>query len=147
MTAQGHSAVGLVHPKNVLNVGAALRAADAFGAAMLVVQGKRYKKAPTDVSRAHRRIPLVICDIMSTIPYDCVPVAVELIEGATDLSDYVHPERALYIFGPEDGSVPNRIVKKCRDVVYVPSSICLNLAAIVNVVLYDRAAKQRRAVA
>ncbi len=142
---RGYAAVGLVNPKTNINVGSVLRAAHAFEAAMVVVQGARYHKAVTDVSWAHRKLPLLHGDVLDLIPHDCVPVAVELYDGAQDIVDYVHPERAFYVFGPEDGSVPKHVVAGCRDVIYVPSSICLNLAAVVNVVLYDRRAKQGRA--
>lgn len=45
------------------------------------------------------------------------------------------------IFGPEDGTLGERVLSWCRDVVYVPTDRCMNLAATVNVILYDRAAK------
>jgi len=86
-------------------------------------------------------------DLHSIVPFDCVPVAVDLIEGARPLQDYQHPERAFYIFGPEDGTLGKLITGWCRDVIYVPTSYCMNLAATVNVVLYDRLAKQIRRAA
>lgn len=69
---------------------------------------------------------------------------IDLLPGAISLVDYVHPERAFYIFGQEDGTLGERIVKRCRDVVYVPTNRCMNLAACVNVVLYDRMAKEAK---
>lgn len=78
------------------------------------------------------------------IPYDCVPVAVEIIDGSVSLERYQHPQSALYIFGPEDGSVPKDIMDRCRDVVTIPGKFCLNLAAAVSVLLYDREAKRLR---
>ena len=68
-------------------------------------------------------------------------VAVELVEGATPLPNFVHPKDALYIFGPEDGSIEQEVVDQCDHVVYVPTVGCMNLAATVNVLLYDRLAK------
>ena len=58
-------------------------------------------------SKAYKHIPLLHTDdLHSVIPFDCVPVAVELIPGARPLdANYVHPERAFYVFGPEDGSI------------------------------------------
>ncbi|MFH7439550.1 TrmH family RNA methyltransferase, partial [Pseudomonas syringae pv. tagetis] len=53
-----------------------------------------------------------------------------------------HPDRALYIFGPEDGSLDQEIPDWCEDVVYIPTEGCMNLAATVNVVLYHRMAKR-----
>lgn len=96
--------------------------------------------------KAYRHIPLLrLADLLDAIPYDCVPVAVDLVDCAKPLPEYVHPERAYYIFGPEDGTLGKRILERCRDVVYVPTEGCMNLAACVNVVLYDRMAKRTRA--
>ena len=69
-------------------------------------------------------------------------VAIELVEGAKELPSYAHPLRAFYIFGPEDGTLGKSVLSWCRDVVMVPTAHCMNLAATVNVVLYDRMAKE-----
>ena len=58
------------------------------------------------------------------------------------LPEYQHPERAFYIFGAEDATLGARVLDRCRDRVFVPTVRCMNLAATVNVVLYDRMAKQ-----
>jgi tRNA(Leu) C34 or U34 (ribose-2'-O)-methylase TrmL len=54
----------------------------------------------------------------------------------------MHPERAFYVFGPEDGTLGTRHLSKCVRKIMVPTKFCMNLAATVNVVLYDRLAKQ-----
>ena len=59
----------------------------------------------------------------------------EALQAARPLPEYTHPDRAFYIFGPEDGSLDKRIRAWCEDVVYVPTNGCMNLAATVNVVL------------
>lgn len=139
---RGYSAVGLYKPKTNANIGSALRACGVYDSQMLAICGRRYNKAPTDTMKQYRHMPLLqVDDLKSTIPYDCVPVAVELIDGAIPLTEYKHPERAFYIFGPEDGSLGKSITDFCRDVVYVPTNGCMNLAACVNVVLYDRMSK------
>ena len=139
---RGYAAVGLIQPKNSINIGSVLRAAGCFDAALVAVSGRRYKKALTDTMRSHRHLPLLqVEDMMSVIPYDCVPVAIERRDDAMPLPSYHHPESAFYIFGPEDGEVPRSVREACRDTVYIPSG-SLNLAAAVNVVLYDRAAKR-----
>jgi tRNA(Leu) C34 or U34 (ribose-2'-O)-methylase TrmL len=74
-----------------------------------------------------------------------VPVCVELGEGYESLPGFTHPEHALYVFGPEDGSVPRPIKQACHQFVSIPTHVCLNLAAAVNVVLYDRLAKTQGA--
>lgn len=141
---RGFSAIGLINTKNEVNVGGVLRAATCYNSKMIAIQGKRYKAMSSDTTGAYRHIPLLHTqDILSLVPMDCVPVAVEIVSGARNIVDYIHPKSAFYIFGPEDGSIPNRVLKGCRDVIYIPTVRCMNLAATVNVVLYDRMAKQK----
>ncbi len=58
--------------------------------------------------------------------------------------DPVHPVRAFYIFGGEDATLGGRVLSWCRDVIYIPTAYCMNLAATVNVVLYDRMTKNEK---
>lgn len=141
---RGYSAIGLLRPKTNINVGSVLRAAGCFGASVVCVEGERYRRAPTDTTQQYRHIPLLHGTLRDMIPFDCVPVAVDLCEGAECLHGYQHPERAFYVFGPEDGTLGKETLRWCRDVVYVPTRGCLNLAATVNVVLYDRQRKRAR---
>lgn len=142
MSKRGYAGIGLDNPKNNVNVGSALRAAGVYGAAFVAATGRRYGTAPTDTMKHYRHLPLLRPqNLKDLLPYDCVPVAVDLIEGAIPLNEYTHPERAFYIFGAEDNTLGERITSWCRDVVYVPTNGCMNLAATVNVVLYDRMAK------
>lgn len=134
-------AVGLHNPKNEINVGHVLRAADAYGASMVAITGKRVKGS-TNVSSAEERIPVLRGDdLHDLIPYGCVPVAVDLVDDAEDLMTFVHPKNAFYIFGGEDETLGNKVLSWCKHKVYVPTNVCMNLSACVNVVLYDRMAK------
>jgi tRNA(Leu) C34 or U34 (ribose-2'-O)-methylase TrmL len=142
---RGFAAIGLHAPKDIHNIGSVLRAAGCYGAAMVASSGKRYSRARTDTLAAYRHLPLLhVEDLFSVIPHDCVPVAVDLLDGAADLTQYQHPPRAFYIFGPEDGTLGKAITDRCRDKVVIPAAYCLNLAMAVNVVLYDRMAKAAR---
>ena len=140
---RGYSLVGLYNPKNEQNVGGVLRAAHVYGAAAVIHQGNRFKRQHSDTTKAWRHIPMFMVDDLfgALHAYSCVPVAVEITDNARKLFNYTHPERAFYIFGPEDGSLPDNVIKACRDIIYVPTRFCMNLAATVNVVLYDRMAK------
>lgn len=144
----GYSCIGLDNPKGPENVGSVLRAAGCYGVNTVFYTGRRYERARefrTDTKQVHLQIPLIgVDDLQQVVPLDCVPVAVELHRDAVPLTGYRHPERAFYIFGPEDGSVQKKIIDWCRDVVYVPTHGCMNLAATVNVVLYDRMLKASR---
>lgn len=140
---RGFACVALDNPKSEVNVGGALRAVWVYRAAMLVVARGRFKRVSTDTYKAYRHVPVLrVEDVFSALPFDCVPVAVDLVEGATPLPEYQHPERAFYVFGAEDATLGQRVLERCRDRVFVPMRGCMNLAATVNVVLYDRLAKR-----
>lgn len=141
---RGYTAVGLYQPKTNLNVGAVLRAVGCFEAQLVLVEGERYRRAPTDTTQEWKHVPLLHGELRTLVPFDCVPVAVDLVQGARSLHGYTHPERALYVFGPEDGTLGKATLTWCRDVIFIPSRGCLNLAAAVNVVLYDRSKKRAR---
>ena len=139
----GFAAVGLDNPKDKQNIGSALRAVGCYNASMLAISGQRYNGSLTDTMKTHRKIPLIeVKDLKDVIPYDCVPVAVDLIEGATPLPEYKHPKRAFYIFGAEDRTLDDKALSWCKERIYIPTNSCMNLAATVNVVLYDRLSKQ-----
>lgn len=139
---RGFAAIGLYQPKHSANIGSVFRAMGCFDASLLVTCGQRFKPGATDTMKTHRHVPWIHTeDLWMAIPYNTVPVAVELCDNASPLLTYQHPERAFYIFGPEDGSVPKFMQDRCRDRVFITSNRCLNLAAAVNIVLYDRAVK------
>lgn len=143
--SRGFAAIGLMQPKSNDNVGGVLRAAGCYEASLVVIQGTRYLKARTDTTKQFRHIPLIhTTDLRASIPFSCIPVAVDLVEGACSLHSYSHPERAFYIFGPEDSTLGREVLPWCRDRVYIPTKGCMNLAAAVNVVLYDRQKKRAR---
>ncbi len=140
---RGFACVGLVRPKHAHNISATVRACGCYDVRLLAIQGGRYKPHATDTTNWRKHMPILrVDDLRAVVPYDCVPVAVDILPGARALPQYAHPERAFYIFGPEDGTLGKRVTSWCRDVVYVPTDFCMNLAATVNVVLYDRLAKQ-----
>lgn len=144
MSNRGFSCVGLDNAKGHNNVGSALRAAGCYGASIVAISGARYKKAKTDTQKNVKHLPLIQCDdLFDVIPYECVPVAIDLIDGAVPIQDYVHPERAFYIFGAEDATLGHRVLSRCRDIIYIPTKQCMNLAATVNVVLFDRMMKRK----
>ncbi|WP_415894836.1 RNA methyltransferase [Neptuniibacter sp. PT34_22] len=148
--SESHQAhIGLTDPKSPENVGAIMRAAGCYNVQSVTYTGNRFNKAQeqnkrlqTDTRNMLERIPLdhIEC-FKASIPKGARPVAIELVEGATSLIDYEHPENAYYIFGPEDRSIDKEVVAWCEDVIYIPTVGCMNLAATVNVVLYDRIAK------
>lgn len=151
-----HVTIGLTNPKSPTNVGAVMRAAGCYQVDQVLYTGKRYAQAAkynkeslkTDTKNVQGKIPLLgvddfinIKDLLENIPTTTKIICVDLVEGATPLPHFVHPQQAVYIFGPEDGTIKQQVIDFADDVVYVPTVGCMNLAASVNVLLYDRLAK------
>lgn len=127
-------------------MGSILRAAGCYQAQSIRYTGERYARAKafqTDTKNVHLNIKVSHVEQIINTEADAnlAKIAVELVEGATPLPNFKHPKDALYIFGPEDGSIEQEIVDQCDHVVYIPTVGCMNLAATVNVLLYDRLAK------
>ncbi|MPW36670.1 RNA methyltransferase [Vibrio sp. B1Z05] len=145
MSKNNFTIIGLCNPKSPTNVGAVMRAAGCYQADEVRFTGERFAKAAkyhTDTKDMTTKIALNQMQSMTDdLDDDIKIVCVELAEGATPLPQFNHPQKALYIFGPEDSSIPQSIVDKADEVVYVPTIGCMNLAATVNVLLYDRLAK------
>ena len=139
--------IGLQNPKSASNVASILRAAGCYGASAVFYTGNRYRYAKefnADTQKMHQKIPTVgVDDLLAMKPKGARTVVVELVEGAIPLPDYQHPDNAFYVFGPEDGSVHPDILSGADDVVYIPTNGSMNLAATVNVVMYDRLAKSQ----
>ncbi len=146
---RGFASIGLHRPKDHHNIGGVIRAASCYGAASVAISGERVRGheicAPTNTTAGHRHIPILRGDLRDLIPFGAIPVAVDLVDGATPLPDFDHPASAFYIFGPEDGTLGACVLDWCPRRVMVPTQFCMNLAACVNVILYDRLAKQLRA--
>ena len=122
-----------------------MRAAGCFGVDAVFYTGTRHDRAAgfrTDTKNRTLSIPLqgVEC-LLDAVSEDMTVVCVELVEGATSLTDFQHPDQAFYIFGPEDSTLSQAVIDRADAVVYIPTVGCLNLAATVNVVLYDRLLK------
>ena len=151
-----HVTIALTNPKSPTNVGAVMRAAGCYQADQVLYTGRRYEQAAkynkdtlkTDTKNAQGKIPLLAVDDFITIkssleniPSTTKVICVDLVEGATPLPHFIHPQNAVYIFGPEDGTIKQQVIDYADDVVYIPTVGCMNLAASVNVLLYDRLAK------
>jgi tRNA(Leu) C34 or U34 (ribose-2'-O)-methylase TrmL len=141
----------LINPKYAANVGKSLRLCSCYGIRQLWYTGDRSHPEGARLPReermkGYRDVALIRYDY----PFDCfgpdvVPVAVEVRENAERLHEFDHPPRALYVFGPEDGSIPQVALKHCHRFVVIPSRHCLNLATAVATVLWDRESKRLRA--
>lgn len=148
-------AVALMNPRFPHNVGAAMRAASCFGVDQVWFTGERVQFALSQMKKLPREERMKGFKEVELRQYDhfldqyddtVVPVAIELRPGSESLASFVHPEKALYIFGPEDGSVPPSILSRCHRFVVIPTRHCVNLSAAVYITLYDRLIKENPGV-
>ena len=142
----GYFGVGIVNPKTTENVGTLWRSAASMGAAFTFQIGGRLRRQASDTTKAWRLLPHYELPDVQTframIPHDCIPVAVELTADAVPLSEYQHPERAIYVLGAEDNGIPKAVMDLCAHTVILPGRYCLNVAVAGSVLMYDRCAKR-----
>lgn len=161
LAKNSHVTIGLTNPKTPSNVGGIMRAAGCYSVDQVIYTGHRYTHAAkfigsknnTDTQKLSEQIPLIAIDDflqlkqpsikeqLAKLPESTKIICVDLVEGAIPLPHFQHPDQALYVFGPEDGTIAQDVIDQADDVVYVPTVGCMNLAASVNVLLYDRLAK------
>jgi tRNA(Leu) C34 or U34 (ribose-2'-O)-methylase TrmL len=135
----------LIDPKYPHNVGAAIRACSCFDVNSFVWTGERvnpakYERLPREERmKGYKRVDFRYDQRpFELFPKDSVPVCVEVFENSEPLTTFVHPENAIYVFGPEDGRIPQVVRWLCHRFVHIPAHFCLNLSAAVNVVFAHR---------
>jgi tRNA(Leu) C34 or U34 (ribose-2'-O)-methylase TrmL len=140
-------AVVLYNPKYPRNVGAVVRAASCYGVGQVWFTGNRFKieegeRLPREERmRGYQDVELYQFDRPLDMFEGCTPVAIEVRPGSEPLVGFEHPQDAVYVFGPEDGSLPDVMLRLCHRFVSIPTRHCLNLSMAVGTVLYDRQAK------
>lgn len=149
-TKQGQApAIALINPKNKHNVAKVVRSASCFGLKQVWWTGDRVqmggeKRLPREERmKGWRDVEYRQFDqVFDQFDRDVVPVCVELRPDAEPLPMFEHPDKALYVFGPEDGHVGQMWARHCQRFVVIPTRYCLNLATAVTLVLYDRQMKR-----
>jgi len=143
---RGYCGIGIYNVKSEVNTGTLWRSAYSLGADFIFTIGRRYKKQSSDTTATYRHLPLWnftdFEDFRAHIPYDCQLVSVEIVDRAIDLRKFSHPERAIYLLGPEDGSLPEAIIRCSQSIVKFYSDRCLNVASAGSIILYDRQSKR-----
>lgn len=145
---RGYFGIGIDRCKTPANIGSLLRSAHAFDADFAFTVGKRgcgsYRRQATDTTNASGHLPFVeYADIdvfMAARPRGCQLVAVE-VDGDRLLGEFKHPERAVYVLGPEDGNVHKDLRALAQHTVRIPTTHCLNVAVTAAIVMHDRVAK------
>lgn len=146
MTTRGYFGLAFYEPKTEGNFGAAVRSAHCFGASFVAMIGARYRRTPADTTNAAKHMPVFeftdLDAFVTGLPRLGTLVSVE-VDGATDLRQYKHPERAVYLLGGEDRTLP----RLCGDRVMIDTPMCLNMAVAASIVIYDRTLKTQRVAA
>jgi tRNA(Leu) C34 or U34 (ribose-2'-O)-methylase TrmL len=144
-------AIFLTNPKYPHNVGGIVRIASCFGVNQLWWTGTRVTLDPSKgrLPREERMKGYASVKLfpnrengLDSFPKGTTPVGIELVKGAQLLPRFEHPDNPVYVFGPEDGSIPQGIRRLCHSFVAIPTHHCLNLSNAVSLVLYDRLCKQ-----
>ena len=137
-------AVILVNPKFAVNVGNSIRACAAYGVNTLVWTGDRVtmkgeKRLPREERmKGYNKVDFSRFNKPLNLFGDVTPVCIEIGPSTENLAVFDHPDNAVYVFGPEDGSVPQVYRRLCHRFVQIPTYHCVNLAQAVNVVLFHR---------
>jgi tRNA G18 (ribose-2'-O)-methylase SpoU len=147
---RGYFGIGIEHTKTEVNVGTLWRSATAFGADFIFTIGRRYQKQPSDTQKSWKGIPLFhftdFDDFRAHIPFDCRLVGVEIDPRAHDLTNFVHPERCIYLLGAEDNGLSKQAMQHCKTLIEIPASFCLNVSVAGSIVMYDRIVKSKEMV-
>jgi tRNA(Leu) C34 or U34 (ribose-2'-O)-methylase TrmL len=144
-------AIILVNPKYGVNVSSALRTCSVLGIPQLWITGNRWqsgwhKRAPREERmRVYGDVQVYRCDTPLYAFEGATPVCVEIQRNAVPLAYYEHPENAVYIFGPEDGSVPDWARRNSHEFLILPGKSCFNLSVAMGMVLMDRMTQRQRA--
>ncbi|MGL1930557.1 MAG: RNA methyltransferase [Desulfotalea sp.] len=147
-TNEGFFGIGIVNNTNQLNIGTLWRSAFIMGASFIFTVDKKYKHQSSDVTKSWTKIPLFhykdIIDLKDNLPFSTRLVGVELVENATPLAEFEHPDRATYILGNEQIGLSNKILDECESIIKLPGNFSLNVAVTGSIVLYDRTTKISR---
>lgn len=143
---RGWFGIGIERGKDPKNLGTLWRSAVCFGASYVFTVGYHYHRECADTPKSWRKFPCFsyddIEDFANHRPYDTPLIGIELTEDAKPLEGFTHPERAMYLLGPEDGSLSLRAQDMCQHVVAFRSSHCTNVATAGSIVMYDRQTKR-----
>lgn len=143
---RGYFEIGIYRTKCAANVGTLWRSAYQMGASGIFTIGKRFPAQASDTVKAFKHIPMREFDsfdtFFATLPHSCPLVAVEM--GGKPISQFTHPERAVYLLGAEDGGIPEKILSRCHHIISLPAirTESFNVAVAGSLVMFDRQTKR-----
>lgn len=142
MNHRGFYGLAIYDPKNVHNWGSLFRTANILGCDFIASINRRFPKQASDTLKTHRHVPIFeykdFDDFYNHIPYNTKLIGIELTDKATDLKEFKHPERAVYLLGSEDNGLPMSILNRCHETVKLSGRFSMNVACAGSIVLYHR---------
>lgn len=148
---RGFFEIGVTHGKTEHNLGTLWRSAYQLGANGIFTVASRFNvRVAADTYKAWRHVPLRQFDdldgLLGALPYSTQVIGVEM--GGEPLSDFNHPERAIYLLGAEDNGIGKVELSRCHQVVSLAAvrQPSFNVAVAGSIVMYDRLTKQARKV-
>jgi tRNA G18 (ribose-2'-O)-methylase SpoU len=127
---------------NDFNIAGAVRNSNAFLAKKVFIYGKRKFDRRGAVGTYHYEniVHLPDLDALLGILPEYTLVAVDDIEGATAIDDFIWPKNTLMAFGQEQVGLPPEIIERAAHTVYIKqfgSVRSLNVACASGICMYD----------
>ena len=146
---RGYFGIGVEGVSKPMNVGNLFRSAHAFGADFVFAIAPAVDLRAinvSDTSQTAKHLPLYEYESPEAmkLPRGCRLVGVELLDEASELPSFGHPERAAYVLGPERGSLSPELLARCEFTVKIPTRFCINLGVAGAILMYDRLIARRR---
>lgn len=144
---QGFFGIGIQNGKTPENLGVLWRSAQNMGASFIFTIGKRYAKQACDTHKATGTMPYFhyhsFDDFYAHLPKGAELVGVELDDRATDLEEFEHPLRCVYLLGAEDNGMTKLAIEKSHYLVKFDTPKSINVSVAGSIVMYDRNTKRK----
>ena len=143
---KGFFGIGIETAMQTQNMGTIWRSAQIMGADFIFVIGGQYKRMKTDTIASYRHIPLFYFetfeDFYKSLPMESKLIGIELAENSIPISDFKHPNQAVYLLGSELKGLSEDAKNHCDQIVQLPGKLSLNVSVAGSIVMYDRLMKQ-----
>jgi tRNA G18 (ribose-2'-O)-methylase SpoU len=144
---RGYFGIGICHCKSRCNVGTLWRSAALLGASFIFTVGRRYRAQSSDTLKTPRHIPLfhheTLQQLKESLPWSAPLVGVELDERAEMVTEFRHPERAVYLLGAEDHGLTREERDACHALIQLPGEFSMNVSVAGSIVMFDRWQKRK----
>ena len=136
---RGYFGIALFEIKFVENVASILRSCKCFNANFICIINGRFDINKIDTTHCERHIPIFqyenLDNFLKTIPLNVSLIGIEV--DGKNIKNFSHPERAIYVFGGEDRTLP----KIFKERIAIPTQHCLNVSIATSIVMFDRIVK------